>query len=985
MDPMPLSESQLTLHAGSVRRLARVLLSDPAAAEDVSQEALLLAWERSGAPRQSIGGWLAGVVRRLGSVRARGEARRRARERAVATPEAQPSASESAESLETAELLIAKVRALPPSQAEVIWLRFWEDLPPRAIAERLDLGVEAVKTRLKRGLAALRRELDAHTPGGRRAWLSALAPLWGGALPSPPALLLGTPPVLIVKKISILVLLAASFLLVLTLLDRGDSRDSTQVPASVAGAALEDPSRESALSPPEPTGSATERAPSGSAHSRSGPLLAVRVVREIDRSPIPGVLVAAIEEDRPALASVGRQRRSDGAGRVLFDDLSGGPVLLIADRGQRLTAQVAETGRTEVDLALRHGVRVRGAVVSPEGSPVAGATVLLQRGELWDHWTDVSPVATTGEDGRFELVDVRPEACLGARASGWGPSDLEELRHRALEPGGELELTLRLGGSGGGVRGVVLAPDGEPVVGAHLWVGEAHVPQSPVPPWRRIPLPTCMRTGEDGTFAVDGLALGLAWIVVAAPGYARQLTRAPVGLDGESPVVIRLLHSAGIDGRVIDAAGLGRPGAFVHLVRVGGYADAFYGPLGFPVVQTDAEGRFHYDELPPGHAEVNTTIEGAPHLQGAAMLEAGRRNEIELRAAGGSILSGCALEGDGTPLARATVVVTGPGGYRIGVGTDEDGGFRFEGVPDGELELALYADDRSRPVITREGIRAADSPVRLVWEGDRTLGVVHGHFEDAGGWIQPGDRALVQLHGEGRFAGEVEIEPNGRFRFEDVDPGGGYRVVVHARDMTILASEEFEVEGGDTVHLTKLRTEEPASVRLTVLTGDASTEVWGILRDPQRGLTWILRREDDVLSHARVPPGRWQLRLNAGGFASEVLDLELAPGESWERSHACVPVPATHLLLALPELTEEPYRRAINYRILRPEGVLVHEGGSVGIDLVGGGLPVHLLPGRYRIEVRDGHLGWDGVGEFEIAEDDGSDMERKIAVPLTAR
>ena len=82
---------------------------------------------------------------------------------------------------------------------------------------------------------------------------------------------------------------------------------------------------------------------------------------------------------------------------------------------------------------------------------------------------------------------------------------------------------------------------------------------------------------------------------------------------------------------------------------------------------------------------------------------------------------------------------------------------------------------------------------------------------------------------------------------------------------------------------------------------------------------------------------------------------------------------------------KEPHRRGISYRILRPEGVLVHEGGSVGIDLVGGGLPVHLLPGRYRIEVRDGRLGWDGVGEFEIEEDDGSGAERKIAVPLTPR
>ena len=39
-------------------------------------------------------------------------------------------------------------------------VRFFEDLPPRAIAARLGLGVDTVKTRLERGLVALRARLD---------------------------------------------------------------------------------------------------------------------------------------------------------------------------------------------------------------------------------------------------------------------------------------------------------------------------------------------------------------------------------------------------------------------------------------------------------------------------------------------------------------------------------------------------------------------------------------------------------------------------------------------------------------------------------------------------------------------------------------------------------------------------------------------------------------------------------------------------------
>ena len=38
-------------------------------------------------------------------------------------------------------------------------LRFWEDLPPREIAKRMQAPVETVRTRIKRGLQELRGSL----------------------------------------------------------------------------------------------------------------------------------------------------------------------------------------------------------------------------------------------------------------------------------------------------------------------------------------------------------------------------------------------------------------------------------------------------------------------------------------------------------------------------------------------------------------------------------------------------------------------------------------------------------------------------------------------------------------------------------------------------------------------------------------------------------------------------------------------------------
>jgi RNA polymerase sigma-70 factor (ECF subfamily) len=52
------------------------------------------------------------------------------------------------------------VRTLPPDQQLVVALRFWRDLPLEEIAERLDLPLGTVKSRLHYAMRALRKELD---------------------------------------------------------------------------------------------------------------------------------------------------------------------------------------------------------------------------------------------------------------------------------------------------------------------------------------------------------------------------------------------------------------------------------------------------------------------------------------------------------------------------------------------------------------------------------------------------------------------------------------------------------------------------------------------------------------------------------------------------------------------------------------------------------------------------------------------------------
>jgi len=169
----------LLLHRDFVRRLAVSLVRDRSAADDVEQETWLAGLRRPvGAAR--VRAWLGSVVRRLAARARRGTARRERREEAAARPEAAvPSAGDVFEREAVRRRVIEVVLGLDEPHRDALLLRYFEGLPPRAIARRLGLPVATVKTRLKRGLAAARARLDREHDGDRRAWMVLLLPVAG--------------------------------------------------------------------------------------------------------------------------------------------------------------------------------------------------------------------------------------------------------------------------------------------------------------------------------------------------------------------------------------------------------------------------------------------------------------------------------------------------------------------------------------------------------------------------------------------------------------------------------------------------------------------------------------------------------------------------------------------------------------------------------------------------------------------------------------
>ena len=73
--------------------------------------------------------------------------------------------------------MVAAVLALAEPYRSAVLLRYYEELPPRAIARRLGVPVETVRTRVKRGVELIRMRLVEARSFDARALIAWLLPM----------------------------------------------------------------------------------------------------------------------------------------------------------------------------------------------------------------------------------------------------------------------------------------------------------------------------------------------------------------------------------------------------------------------------------------------------------------------------------------------------------------------------------------------------------------------------------------------------------------------------------------------------------------------------------------------------------------------------------------------------------------------------------------------------------------------------------------
>ncbi len=418
MQGTPVTAEVLLSNVAWIRQLARHLVSDESVAEELVQDACVVALERP--PHEPVRprAWFASVVRNLVRQRVRGEGRRRSREEASARSEALIPTAGLVEKVAVQRRLVGVVLDLDEPHRSTLLLRYFEDLPPREMSRRLDVPVATVHSRLKRALAKLREELDVEHEGDRRSWVLSLVPLsTGGAKAGEsPVLTLGA--LLMNAKI----VLAAAAVLIGAFATVASFRGETEpalerAPAPVAGPETDEP-----IGLPEP---APARGGPGEGRrevvpeivlpvanaSSSAPAASLRTVRgrvlDAVARPVAGVAVALegeppVPSGRGGLFEVVTERST---GRIVAND----PQWVTVREGVHRVPSTFEP-----IVVIAPSIDLAGEVVDERGSPLQGAKVGLQLpddfdvrfGEILDSTHSKSWSVRTDEHGKFALSSV---------------------------------------------------------------------------------------------------------------------------------------------------------------------------------------------------------------------------------------------------------------------------------------------------------------------------------------------------------------------------------------------------------------------------------------------------------------------------------------------------------------------------------------------------------------------------------------------------
>ncbi|PYQ59191.1 MAG: hypothetical protein DMF53_19190, partial [Acidobacteria bacterium] len=347
-------------------------------------------------------------------------------------------------------------------------------------------------------------------------------------------------------------------------------------------------------------------------------------------------------------------------------------------------------GKGVTDLGtvqLAPGGSIHGAVVDPQGEPVADAEVqtkgadrdglAFREGQAGGDTAS----AVTAADGSFTLEDLAPGVALDVIVThpGYGPGAAPGVAVPSEAP---IRVVLQPVSS---VSGHVLGPDGKPVAGASVALNESPRKLGGAffqAPSRRLHEGV---TDDEGAFVFADVAPGPFQMSASAPGHQRAELRGLEVKPGQdlSGIAIQLPAGATVEGRVTSMEG--RPLANAQVVvadeTVSGMPafSRFHG-------EADDDGQYRIEGISPGPHTLAATAEG--YRRALRDVEAAAEpRKVDFQLDRGLEISGRVVDDGGNPVPDAQVYLSGTGKRWQDTSTEADGAFRLSGLEDGDYSL----------------------------------------------------------------------------------------------------------------------------------------------------------------------------------------------------------------------------------------------------------------------------------------------------------
>lgn len=693
-----------------IRRMAHQLVRDPNQADDLAQEAWLVALgaQRAEAPSSA---WLRGVLGNLRRHARRSDGRRAARERASAREESQPSAAEVASELTLRKHVTDSLLELSEPYRSSLYLRFFKELSLEALAQEQGISISTAHRRIEEGLTRMRGKLDRSYGDDRRAWCLGLVSLSnseGGAPPVIGGLLMTT-----AAKVAVpLLLVAGSLYWIVDSMLEGES-----LPKSPAGLSSGSPEVEPPQIPIEQGSADKGQRVALSDTEEATPELAIE-----SQSVIHGLV---IDRGRQPLANVkvgfeteaeGTTSQTDGRFALPWNSEEAPPDVVSHD--PQLHTLIAGRARGEapavVVVAARHDFA--GRVLDAEGDPIPGARVVFQvRQDLFRKLAINRPAyrlragshTSTDREGLFQLSDMAggEGVCLEVTASGFD-TELVDLPDRS-----DLDLLITLERELGILlRGVVLDARGAPVEGATVAAGHKAT-QSDAQGGFELPWNPHQQDEFEATRP------GQDHLVALKRGHG-PVRRAIASLDTDAPLTLILPEQAQtLRGHVVDGEGQPVPDAMVWIhdltrcgerrVSTGDTAAIFslfveeeLNDSGRAAALSDENGAFEIGGLLPRDYQLQAI--STQSLETSAVITAAADEdsvELQLEAHRTSRVAGRLLSAEGDPLVG--VEITPRPSRAAGripqlsastpCVTDDEGAFAFERLAIEDIYLQLWS------------------------------------------------------------------------------------------------------------------------------------------------------------------------------------------------------------------------------------------------------------------------------------------------------